>query len=727
MDKRRLALMASLAMLAGFIPSAHAAGLVITGTVRDALGSPLAGASVTDGRRTVATDGQGGYVLVETSPDTYAVRASKDGYVTQTKFVNTLTNTSDVDFNLLFKLNPKITPTYFNAVPTTLSLEATSLAPSNTAISATLPDSSSVVLAYESQVGTLNRWTGTHTVPTGTADGTYRVTFAGKVSGSNVTDVVSYSYVLDRVPVALSGPRASPNGTDPVASRSATPTLSVAATDDRSGVDSTSVSAEIKDATGTVVSGGAGTFASNRASYQVPPSNALRDGRYLATFQVNDKAGNSTSVTFSFVVDTKPPLARFGYPEDDVYSTTPEIGATATDSGPAALDAPSLSIDNGPVVASYFDPNTRRLTYRAVVPLAPGKHQATVVAKDSAGNSDILRFDFWVLETLLYDRLSGTYIPTPASQCNSANTSLLSLFNGRAVSAHQISHGERQSASADLVARWIFADTLSFTWSPTLGGNFMHEVIADGIPLDVSGGNGSGVQCAPPPDPHSSEIMTHATTSYDRGQFGPGGNPTKLGQPVASGTYAWRVKDAAAAHSTETDRLTVLSTVAKWPSATQDYFLSSSLGPEWQSVIRTAAERWTADTSSFTYRYVGSCSLPPSDCDAVNYVRKRSMGANGPVAFTEYRISEIGTEGPDAFACCFRITINEAAPISASASPLYGTYNLFTIAMHELGHGAGLGHDFNYPASVMNNVVGYQWRRSSLMPFDRNTLRYLYP
>jgi len=91
----------------------------ITGSVTDAHdGSPIAGATVTDGTRTTTTDATGKYSIANVSPGTYEVTASKGGYVSVTSPVTIVSGgTATVNFALTEKpptTNPMwVDSTYF--------------------------------------------------------------------------------------------------------------------------------------------------------------------------------------------------------------------------------------------------------------------------------------------------------------------------------------------------------------------------------------------------------------------------------------------------------------------------------------------------------------------------------------------------------------------------------------------------------------------------------------
>jgi thermitase len=69
----------------------------ITGTVTDAEnGSPIVGATVSDGTRTTTTDVAGEYTIADVPPGTYQVTASKEGYQSLSMTVNVLSGSSAV-------------------------------------------------------------------------------------------------------------------------------------------------------------------------------------------------------------------------------------------------------------------------------------------------------------------------------------------------------------------------------------------------------------------------------------------------------------------------------------------------------------------------------------------------------------------------------------------------------------------------------------------------------
>lgn len=213
MNRSRWASAIIIFLLVSSFSEAYALGVMtIAGTVKDPVGRPLAGVRVTDGRgKTVYTNSAGAYSIEESQPSTYVVTASRKGLNPKSRVVGPVEALQPVDFTLTYGLSGTISPVAFNnEPPVTLSIIATTYAPATgTCVTFTdLTSGSQVVLSFEPPVAAdgSSRWTGSHSVPPGRADGTYkwqlRANDCGNVLLSNVP---TYTYVIDSVAPVLAG------------------------------------------------------------------------------------------------------------------------------------------------------------------------------------------------------------------------------------------------------------------------------------------------------------------------------------------------------------------------------------------------------------------------------------------------------------------------------------------------------------------------------------------
>lgn len=701
---------------------ASATGPIISGTVKNMIGQPLAGATVSDGTQSTTTNPDGAYTLIETQLKSYAITASMDGYVSYTKIVDTRNNISDVNFDLYYSITPTITPRYFNVVPQTLNLKVLSKIPTNAELTAGLPDGSTVTMTNDGIESGKNRWVATTTVPTGTPDAIYRIHFEGRIGGALVTEALNPIYVLDRVSPAFGDGFATPNGTDTRATRSTEPILGAALSDDRSGVNPSSITAEIRSLAGSLVVSGAGVYNGSQATYSVTTANSLPDGFYSVSFTASDRSGNVSSASFPFVVDTQSPVIHHPIPNDDVADSSPMVSVNIANPGPAPLNAPSMKLNGVSVSASYS--STQELMSYPSPSLVAGEYVVKVTASDGAGNAASMDFSFWILPVVSLSDVTRGY---SLAACPAAGVSLVSLFGGRAITVQQDDHRSAETAARNTPSRYLHAEPLNFMWTPGAGNTNTHEIIAGSIPEDTSRPRSLlGQRCLLGPDPHSSEWKELGNNSYERQSFGPSRNWV-TGTLLAPGSYNWRVRNSAASSPSATDKFVVASVIGSWADRHQHIYTRGSLPLGWESVLSEAMSRWNS-VSSFQYSPQGRCGgFGQVGCDAVNSLRAESLGTLGPLGFTNYKYLATSGASTDQLECCFEIFINTQVPVSISRPLLDGSFDLFSIFAHELGHGAGIGHDFNSPASVMHNTLGAGWIRQHINDFDSASLRYLYP
>ena len=170
-------------------------------------------------------------------------------------------------------------------------------------------------------------------------------------------------------------------------SRSAMPEISVAATDDLSGIGSIEIS--VMNSAGDAVDG---STAMGDAAAIFSPSAALANDTYTVSTVVTDNSGNTSTATWSFVVevvmDVAEPIIGATSPSGMVRIDMPTISASATDdlSGVGSIEI-SVAAGDGAAVdgSSEFDGGTMG-TFTPGAGLANDTYTATAVVTDNAGN-----------------------------------------------------------------------------------------------------------------------------------------------------------------------------------------------------------------------------------------------------------------------------------------------------------------------------------------------------
>jgi hypothetical protein len=215
---RRLAMLA-LVVLA-FATSVGSAQIkkTVMGTVRDALGTALVGARVTDGSNSTVTVEGGAWSLVVDPAIMNTITASKPGignapgYVPVSQTIVPFLQPT-IDFALPFRLMPSLSPGIINALPASLSLEARSLMPrtlvplgENCVIATDDRTGAGITMLYAStDAGGVSKWVGGIPLPQGTDAGTFRVTFEGRNCSTlkTLTDTPAGQYVIDAAPPVI--------------------------------------------------------------------------------------------------------------------------------------------------------------------------------------------------------------------------------------------------------------------------------------------------------------------------------------------------------------------------------------------------------------------------------------------------------------------------------------------------------------------------------------------
>jgi MYXO-CTERM domain-containing protein len=209
-------------------------------------------------------------------------------------------------------------------------------------------------------------------------DGLYTVAATVSASGGQRGDTASFRVDTTPPVVTVTAP------TSGLATNDDTPTLSGTAADTGAGV--TSLTVEVVDAMGMVVSSSTPTVAAG-GTWSVDVS-TLPDGAYTVRATALDGAGNSVIITpVPFTVDTTAPAITLDVPADDAQlnDATPTISGTAEVGATLAVvvrDAAGMIVFTGaPVVAMNGAWSVDATT------LPDGAYTAQASATDAAGNA----------------------------------------------------------------------------------------------------------------------------------------------------------------------------------------------------------------------------------------------------------------------------------------------------------------------------------------------------
>ena len=162
----------------------------------------------------------------------------------------------------------------------------------------------------------------------------------------------------------------------------ATPLISAQYQDANSGIDSTATRLELD---GSDVTSNATVTASN---IQYQPSAALAEGVHTVKLSVKDRLGNTAQATWSFTVDTLPPVISGQTPAEGSYAPTrtPLISAQYQDTYGIDRSKVSLKLNGADITSSATITDTG-ISYQATAPLQQGSHTVLLTVVDKAGNS----------------------------------------------------------------------------------------------------------------------------------------------------------------------------------------------------------------------------------------------------------------------------------------------------------------------------------------------------
>jgi hypothetical protein len=140
----------------------------------------------------------------------------------------------------------------------------------------------------------------------------------------------------------------------------------------------------------------------------------LAEGNHTFTVTATDAAGNIGQASFSFLVDTVPPVVTLtGVPPSPTHEQHPAFAFTVTGANPGSNQC---SLDNGATVLN-------NCTTPFVPTVTDGQHTVTIRATDAAGNVGEASFAFTV------DTAAPVVtIPDPPTNPTTANTATPTLF-----------------------------------------------------------------------------------------------------------------------------------------------------------------------------------------------------------------------------------------------------------------------------------------------------------
>ena len=284
------------------------------------------------------------------------------------------------------------------------------------------------------------------------------------------------------------------------------------------------------------------------------------DGSHTFTVEATDAAGNTSSTSYSWTIDTVVPTITLGTkPPSSSSDATPTFAFSANEATPGGFEC---KLDNG-TFAACTSPTT-------LGPTLDGSHTFTVRAADAAGNTGQASYT-WTIDTVAPTVTLGTKPPNPS---NDATPTF-------AFSANEATPG---GFECKLDNGTFAACTSPTTLGPTLDGSHTFTVRA----TDAAGNTGQASYTwtidtvAPtvtlgtkPPNPSNDPTPTFSFSAgeastfqcqLDAGAFAPCTSPTTLGS-TADGSHTFTVKATDAAGNTGQASYTwTIDTVA--PTAT---------------------------------------------------------------------------------------------------------------------------------------------------------------
>lgn len=256
-------------------------------------------------------------------------------------------------------------------------------------------NASTVIVKIDGQVITSSYDAGSKKItgtPSNLSDGTHTVLAQIKDNAGNVGEF-TWTFTVDTTPPVLSN-FSPPDGGLGAGSNL---TISAKAVDATSGIDETKVKMNVDLLPATALY--------DPGTSLISAQKNLNEGLHIVYVEAYDKAGNKSTATWSFTVDTKPPtLTPISPAAGTSVSPRPIISAYVTDttllppSLGSGVDEASikLSIDGTLVAHKYVTYIDGRgiVYYQPNTTLTGGPHTVTLEASDKVGNPSAISWSF---------------------------------------------------------------------------------------------------------------------------------------------------------------------------------------------------------------------------------------------------------------------------------------------------------------------------------------------
>lgn len=267
------------------------------------------------------------------------------------------------------------------------------------------------------------------------SDGVRVFNLKGQNTAGKWTDTASFDIWIDRgAPVV--GLYSPSNGT---VISSDTPTISINASDDKSGVDPNGITMKVNRSSVPA------SYDKNTQSVVYIPSVPLSEGDNVISLEVSDIVGNKTSpLVWSFVVDTKPPTGSIIINNQDALTNSVYVNLTIN-AADSTTGVKSMAISNDGVFDTEPWEAFSARKENWILPAISGTRKVYVRFMDNAGNISEIFNDTIELVIIAPDTIitSGPSLLT---------TSTKALFTFK-------------STAAGSVFRWKFDDGEWSDWS----------------------------------------------------------------------------------------------------------------------------------------------------------------------------------------------------------------------------------------------------------------------